>query len=314
MTKSGFVALIGRPNAGKSTILNRLVGEKIAIVSNKPQTTRHRILGVQTRDESQAIFVDTPGIHRPGHRLNDRMMEEVYECLHSVDLVVQVVDASENFGKGEEYVLNLIQKTNKPTILVLNKVDVMNRAKVLPTIDYYNQQYEYRELIPLSADKGDNFEVLEQKIAENLPEREWQYPEDYLTNQTERSLVSEIIREKVLHHTHKELPYATAVLMEVFDEERREQGFVRICASIIVDKVSQKKIVIGRGGRMIKAIGTKARLEIQECLQVKKVYLDLNVKTMPGWRDRDHLLDQLGVRSTDYIDLEHLTPDLTPDP
>ena len=286
---------------GKSTLLNRLIGEKIAIVSDKPQTTRHRILGVRTRDASQAIFVDTPGIHRPGFRLNERMMEEVYDCLRSVDLVVQVVDASESYGKGEEYVLNLIQKTEKPTILVLNKVDLINRAKVLPSLEFYNQQYDYREMIPLSAVKGDNFKVLEQKIAENLPQGEWQYPEDYLTNQTERSVVSEIIREKVLRRTRKELPYSTAVLVEDFDEERREQEFVRIVASIIVDKQSQKKIVIGRAGRLVKTIGTEARLDIEKFLQVNKVYLDLNVKTIPGWRDREQLLDQLGVRSTDYI-------------
>jgi len=307
--KSGFVALIGRPNVGKSTILNRLIGEKIAIVSDKPQTTRHRILGVQTRDESQAIFLDTPGIHRPGHRLNDRMMEEVYDCLRSVDLVIQVVDASESYGKGEEYVLNLVQRTKKPAILVLNKVDLINRGKVLPVLEFYSQQFEYLEMIPLSAVQGDNFEVFERKIADNLPEREWKYPADYLTNQTERSMVSEVIREKVLRHTRQELPYSTAVLVEELNEERREEGFVRIVASIIVDKQSQKKIVIGRAGRMIKTIGTEARLEIQEFLQVKKVYLDLNVKTVPGWRDRDHLLDELVVRSTDYIDFEQLTPD-----
>ncbi|MCH8819987.1 MAG: GTPase Era [Acidobacteria bacterium] len=307
--KSGFVALIGRPNVGKSTILNRLIGEKIAIVSDKPQTTRHRILGVQTRDESQAIFLDTPGIHRPGHRLNDRMMEEVYDCLRSVDLVIQVVDASESYGKGEEYVLNLVQRTKKPAILVLNKVDLINRGKVLPVLEFYGQQFEYLEMIPLSAVQGDNFEVFERKIADNLPEREWKYPADYLTNQTERSMVSEVIREKVLRHTRQELPYSTAVLVEELNEERREEGFVRIVASIIVDKQSQKKIVIGRAGRMIKTIGTEARLEIQEFLQVKKVYLDLNVKTVPGWRDRDHLLDELVVRSTDYIGFEQLIPD-----
>lgn len=307
--KSGFVALIGRPNVGKSTILNRLIGEKIAIVSDKPQTTRHRILGVQTRDESQAIFLDTPGIHRPGHRLNDRMMEEVYDCLRSVDLVIQVVDASESYGKGEEYVLNLVQRTKKPAILVLNKVDLINRGKVLPVLEFYSQQFEYLEMIPLSAVQGDNFEVFERKIADNLPEREWKYPADYLTNQTERSRVSEVIREKVLRHTRQELPYSTAVLVEELNEERREEGFVRIVASIIVDKQSQKKIVIGRAGRMIKTIGTEARLEIQEFLQVKKVYLDLNVKTVPGWRDRDQLLDELVVRSTDYIGFEQLIPD-----
>lgn len=301
MTKCGLVALIGRPNVGKSTILNRLIGEKIAIVSNKPQTTRHRILGVQTRDDSQAIFVDTPGIHRPGYRLNERMMEDVYECVEGVDLIVQVVDSSENYGKGEEYVLNLIQKTQKPTILVLNKVDLITRSKVLPVIEFYSQQFIFREMIPLSAVKGDNFKVLEQKISENLPQGEWQYPSDYLTNQTERSIVSEIIREKVLRHTGKELPYATAIQVEVFDEERRKEGFIRILATIIVDKNSQKKIVIGRAGRMVKTIGIEARLDIQEFLQVKKIYLDLNVKAIAGWRNHEQLLNDLGVRSTDYI-------------
>ncbi|MDA2933050.1 GTPase Era [Acidobacteria bacterium AH-259-D05] len=302
MPKSGLVALIGRPNVGKSTLLNRLIGEKIAIVSDKPQTTRHRILGVQTSQDCQMIFVDTPGIHRPGYRLNQRMMEEVYDCLRGVDLVVQMVDVSENYGKGEEYVLTLIQKTQKPTLLVLNKIDLINKAKVLPLLEFYSQQFDYLELIPLSAVQGDNFELLQEKIAENLPEGEWHYPAEYLTNQSEHSIVSEIIREKVLCHTRKELPYSTAVLMEEFDEARREEGFVAILASIIVDKESQKKIVIGRAGRMIKTIGTEARLDIQRFLQVPKVYLDLNVKTISGWRNRDQLLDQLGVRSPDYID------------
>ena len=301
MSKSGFVALIGRPNGGKSTILNRLIGEKIAIVSDKPQTTRHRILGVRTSQESQMVFVDTPGIHRPGYRLNERMMEEVYGCIRDVDLIVQVVDSSEKYGKGDEYVLNLIQKTLKPTILVLNKVDLINKGKLLPLIEYYSQQFDYRELIPLSATQGDNLGLLEEKIAENLPEGEWLYPSDYITNQPERLIVSEIIREKVLHHTRKELPYSTAVLVEAIDDARRKEGFVQIIASIIVDKESQKKIVIGRAGRMIKTIGTEARLDIQEFLQVAKVYLDLNVKTVPGWRNQDHLLDQLVVRSPDYI-------------
>lgn len=247
------------------------------------------------------VFVDTPGIHRPGYRLNERMMEEVYGCIRDVDLIVQVVDSSEKYGKGDEYVLNLIQKTLKPTILVLNKVDLINKGKLLPLIEYYSQQFDYRELIPLSATQGDNLGLLEEKIAENLPEGEWLYPSDYITNQPERLIVSEIIREKVLHHTRKELPYSTAVLVEAIDDARRKEGFVQIIASIIVDKESQKKIVIGRAGRMIKTIGTEARLDIQEFLQVAKVYLDLNVKTVPGWRNQDHLLDQLVVRSPDYI-------------
>ncbi|MDA2929635.1 GTPase Era [Acidobacteria bacterium AH-259-O06] len=306
MSKSGFVALIGRPNVGKSTILNRLIGQKIAIVSEKPQTTRNRILGVLTREDCQTIFVDTPGIHRPGYRLNKRMMEEVYDSLNGVDLVVQVVDVSESYGKGEEYVLDLVKKTQKPTILALNKVDLVNKGKILPVIEFYSRQFEYCEIIPLSATMGDNVESLEQKIKGNLPEREFPYPHEYVTDQQERFLVSEIIREKLLHHTRQELPYSTAVLVEEFDESERQNGFARIVASIIVDKDSQKGIVIGRGGRMIRRIGTDARLDIQNFLAVRKVYLDLNVKVISGWRNQERLLDELGVRSGSYTDIQNL--------
>lgn len=300
MPKSGFVALIGRPNVGKSTLLNRLVGQKVAIVSDKPQTTRNRILGVDTTEECQMIFVDTPGIHRPGYLLNKRMMEEVYDSLKGVDLLVHVVDVSERYGKGEEYVLKLVQKTQKPTILVLNKVDLISKGKILPVLEFYNEQFEYREMIPLSALEGDNFELLREKIVENLPEGDWLYPSEYITDQPERFIASEIIREKVLHHTRQELPYSTAVLVEVFDESKREKGFMSITASIIVDKNSHKKIVIGRAGQMIKTIGTQARIELQDFLDVKKVYLELNVKVISGWRDQEHLLDELGVRSANY--------------
>ena len=308
MPKLGLVALIGRPNVGKSTLLNQLVGQKVAIVSDKPQTTRNRILGVQTTEDSQMIFVDTPGVHRPGYGLNKRMMEEVYSSLKEVDLLVHVVDISQRYGKGEEYVLNLVQKTQKPTILALNKIDLINKGKILPVLEFYNQQFEYRELIPLSALKGDNFELLQEKISENLPAAgELLYPSEYITDQPERFMVSEIIREKVLRHTRQELPYSTAVLVEVFDESKRQKGFMSITASIIVDKSSHKKIVIGRAGQMVKTIGTEARVDLQNFLDVSKLYLDLNVKVLSGWRDQEHLLDELGVRSAKYT--EKLTTD-----
>ena len=311
MPKSGLVALIGRPNVGKSTLLNQLVGQKVAIVSNKPQTTRNRILGVQTTEECQMIFLDTPGIHRPGYLLNKRMMQEVYDSLKGVDLLVHVVDVSQRYGRGEEYVLNLVQKTQKPAILALNKVDLISKGKILPVLEFYNQQFEYREMIPLSALQGDNFELLQEKIAENLPEGgEWLYPSEYITDQPERFIVSEIIREKVLHHTRQELPYSTAVLVEVFDESKRQKGFMSITASIIVDKVSHKKIVIGRAGQMIKTIGTEARVDLQDFLDVSKLYLELNVKVISGWRDQEHLLDELGVRSANYT--QELTTDRRP--
>ena len=293
--RSGFVALIGRPNSGKSTILNCLVQEKIAIVSERPQTTRNRIRGIRTTATTQIVFVDTPGVHRPQYRLNKRMMEDVYASLKEVDLVVQVVDMSVKFGKGEKFVLSLVRESGKPLILALNKIDLVNKGKALPVIDFYSRQFEYREIIPISALAGENMELLEEKIVESLPEGEFIYPHDYVTDQKENFMIAELIREKVLRETHQELPYSTAIMVEEFDESRREKGFVRITASIIVDKGSQKKIVIGRGGRMIKRIGSSARQDIQSLLRVRKMYLELNVKVVEGWRNQENLLNELGA-------------------
>ena len=301
MKKTGFVALIGHPNVGKSTILNQMLGQKISIVSDKPQTTRHRILGISTEQNSQIVFVDTPGIHQPGSRLNDRMMDTVYDALRSVDLVVQVVDVSKKQGKGEEYVVDLVKANSKPTFLVLNKIDLVNKGKILPLMELYSQQFSYRDIIPISAIEKDNLILLREKIVENLPEGDFFYPSEHITDQTERFIVSEIIREKILHHTRQELPYTTAVLVEHFDEGDRENGFVHVAASIIVEKESQKKIIIGRAGKMIKMIGTEARLDMESFLQVRKIYLELNVKAVLGWRDREHVLDELGVRLGNYI-------------
>ena len=300
MTKVGFVAVAGRPNVGKSTLINRMVGQKVSIVSDKPQTTRHRILGVLTEKNYQVVLVDTPGIHRPGYALNQRMMNVVRQVVEEVDLIIQVVDVSENYGKGEEYVLNMVRVVKKPTILVLNKIDLVNKAKVLPIIEFYNRQFDFREIIPLSGSKGMNMELLKSKIVEHLPEGTFLYPSESVTDQSEHLTVSEIIREKVLKRARQELPYSTAVDVEQFDDIDRERGFVRITASIIVEKESQKKIVIGRGGRMIKAIGIAARLEIQDFLSVRQIYLDLNVKVVPNWRNREYFLDQLSVRLTKY--------------
>jgi GTPase len=294
--KAGFVALLGRPNVGKSTLLNRLVGFKIAIVSDKPQTTRSRVLGVLNLPDAQIVFLDTPGIHRPGYRLNERMMEEVYEAMRGVDVILHMVDASEKFGRGEQFVLDLVKSAKARRFLLLNKMDAINKARVLPQIERYSGEAEYDEIIPLSALQGDNVDLLLRKIVDLLPEAEAPlYPPDFVTDQSERFLVAELIREKVLERTRQELPYSTAVLIEEFDESRREEGFVRITASILVDKDGQKKIVIGRGGQMVKQIGVEARKEIEELLEVRRIYLDLNVKVEPGWRDREHLLDALGA-------------------
>jgi GTP-binding protein Era len=294
--KSGFIAIIGRPNVGKSTLLNRLIGFKISIVSDKPQTTRNRILGVTTTDTVQMIFVDTPGIHRPGFRLNQRMMDAVYESIRDVDLLIHMVDASERFGKGERFVLDLVGSSRKPSFLFLNKIDLINKGKLLPIIEFYSKEEVYDEIIPGSALDGQNIDLLVSRISDYLPTGEALYPSEYLTDQQERSIVGELIREKVLLHSRQELPYSVAVLVEEFEEGERESGFVRIAAAVIVEKDGQKKIIVGRGGQMIKRIGTDARKEIEAFLQVRRIYLDLKVKVIPGWRNREGILDDLGVR------------------
>ena len=293
--KSGFIAIVGRPNVGKSTLLNQLLETKISIVSDKPQTTRNRILGVRTTQEAQFVFLDTPGIHRPGYRLNQRMMGAVYSSIRDVDILIHMVDASERYGKGEEFTLDLIKDAGKTAFLALNKVDVINKGRLLPVMEFYSNQEVYTEIIPISAMNGTNTDLLTERIVQHLPEGDLLYPENTITDRNERFLVGEIIREKVLALTRQELPYSTAVQIEEFDESRREENFVRLTASVIVDKPTQKRIVIGRAGRMIKQIGTRARKEIETLLDVKKVFLDLNVKVVPGWRNRDHLLDELGV-------------------
>lgn len=293
--RCGYVGLFGRPNVGKSTLLNWLIGTKISIVSDKPQTTRNRILGVRNLSDAQIIFIDTPGIHRPGYKLNERMMDGVYEALRDADLLLHMVDASESFGKGEQFALDLVRQAEKPCFLLLNKVDAMNKAKVLPQIEFYAGQGSYAEIIPISALTGDNLDSLLEKMTAHLPEGEPLFPPEFLTDRHERFLVAEVIREKVLERTRQELPYSTAVVIELFDESDRDNGFVKIAASILVDKSGQKKIVIGRGGQMIKQIGIAARKEIERLLDVRQLYLDLNVKVQPDWRNADRMLDEIGV-------------------
>ncbi len=293
--KSGFAAIVGRPNTGKSTLLNRLIGTKVSIVSDKPQTTRNRILGIYTSEIAQIAFVDTPGIHRPGYKMNVRMMELVREAMREVDILLHMVDVSDKYGKGEQFALDMVDRYQKPAILLLNKVDLINKGRLLPVIEQYAETGTYKDIIPISGKYGDNVDILINRIAEYLPEGELIYPDGYFTDQQEGFMVSEAIREKVLQHTRKELPYSTAVKIEAFDEGRREEGLVVIGASIVVEKPGQKKIVIGRSGQMIKQIGTEARKEIQDILGVRKVFLELNVKVIPGWRDQDFVLRDIGV-------------------
>jgi GTP-binding protein Era len=293
--KSGFVSLIGRPNAGKSSLLNRIIGEKLAIVSDKPQTTRRRIMGVKNYPGGQAIFVDTPGIHRPLHRMNVRMVDTAVDTLTEVDVVGVVVDVSEGPGAGLRYLLGLVKDTQAKAILILNKIDLVKKHKLLPIIEQLSKEREWHAIVPVSAFTSDNVSHLEEVILDALPEGEPLYPTDYLTDQPEREMVAEMIREQVLRLTRDELPFSTAVLIDQFQEPSAEDHMTRIWATILVERESQKPIVIGRAGEMIKQIGTAARQEIEKFLE-NRVFLDLRVAVREQWREDDRMLDRLGVR------------------
>jgi GTPase len=294
MTHCGYVALIGRPNAGKSTLLNSLVGQKIAAVSNKPQTTRFRIQGVVTRPEGQLVFVDTPGVHRPGHEMNRRMMATVADALLGVDLVCLIRDASVSTGSGDRFVLELVQKSKKPTVLLLNKIDKLkDKSALLPLIEWYKDQYDWREVIPLSALKDTVTNELVGEMIKHLPEAEAIFGEDEFTDQTMRTLVAEIVREKILENTEEEIPYVTAVTTEKWEDV--SENFTRIYCAIVVERESQKKIIIGRAGLRLKEIGTRARRDIENLLS-HRCHLELFVKVEEEWRNKRRLLDDLGIQ------------------
>ena len=290
---SGYVALIGRPNAGKSTLLNRLVGQKIAAVSDKPQTTRFRIQGIITRPEGQVVFVDTPGVHQPGYELNRRMMAAVQDALMGVDLVCLIRDASVSTGNGDRFVLDLVKRSEKPALLLLNKIDKLDdKSALLPLIDWYRNEYDWSEIIPMSALKDEMTDVLVESSLRHLPEGEPIFSEDELTDQSLRVLVAEIVREKLLHVTGDEIPYVTAVVTEKYEEVRED--FARIFCVIVVERGSQKKIIIGKGASRLKDIGIRARKEIEN-LVGHRVHLELFVKVEEDWRNREHLLDEYGL-------------------
>ncbi len=293
--KAGFVSLVGRPNAGKSTLLNALVGQKLAIVSDKPQTTRHRIQGVRNSPAGQIVFIDTPGIHKPEHRMNERMVDTAISALRDVDLVVLVVDAALPWGSGDRFVLDLVSQAGSKALLVLNKVDrVSPREKLLPLMARYSDAFTFSAIVPTCATTGEQLPELETEILAALPEGGALFPADYLTDQTERLLAAELIREKVLHHTRDELPYTTAVVIDAFQEPPSPGAVTKIFASILVDHDSQKPIVVGRGGAMIKRIGTEARRDLEEMLD-GRVHLDLHVKVREDWRDNERVLDEIGL-------------------
>ena len=291
--RSGYVALVGRPNAGKSTLLNKVVGEKIAAVSNKPQTTRFRIQGVTTTPQGQIVFVDTPGIHKPGYALNRRMMAAVQEALLQVDLVCLIRDVSVPTGQGDRFVLDLIRQSQKPALLLLNKIDKLkDKAALLPLINWYKDDYEWREVIPISALAGTQVELLQGEITKHLPVGDPLFGADELTDQSMRSLAAEIVREKILQTTGEEIPYVTAVLTEQWEDVRED--FTRIHCAIFVERPSQKKIVIGKGAARLKEIGTRARREIEQLLG-HRCHLQLFVKVEEDWRNREQLLDEMGI-------------------
>jgi GTP-binding protein Era len=290
--KSGFVAVVGRPNSGKSTLVNTLVGAKVSIVTAVPQTTRNRILGIVNRPGLQMVLMDTPGIHRPLSRMNDRMMTFVRQALEERDLAMLIVDASVRFGKGDQFALELLKEYAPPCILLLNKIDIVSKPSLLPLIDHYSRLYDFEEIIPVSAKTGDGMDGLIRAVGARLPLGPAYFPEDLYTDQPERFLASEIIREKIINHTRQELPYVTAVLIDNFEES---DTLTRIECTIVVEKESQKPIVIGAGGKLIKQIGTEARLELEK-LFPPKVFLGLDVKVEPDWRDNRAVLAALDYR------------------
>ena len=289
MPKAGTVALVGRPNAGKSTLLNRLLAEKVAIVSDKPQTTRQRIVGILSGERGQIVFYDTPGLHRPLHRLNRQMVQAAVDALNAADVVCLLHDSSEPLGKGEAYARELVARARCPKVAVLNKIDKVKKSALLPRIAEYAKGEVFAEIVPVSALTGDGCDRLLEVLWDLLPEGAPLYDPELLTIHPERFLAAERIREKVLQETERELPFSTAVVVERWEETPR---LTRIHASILVERPGQKKIVVGHQGSKVKAIGTAARLDLEEFLG-RRVYLDLHVRVEPRWRESPHLLAEL---------------------
>jgi len=298
--KSGFVAIIGRPNVGKSTLLNAILGEKIAIVSEKPQTTRNRIRGIKNTENCQIIFLDTPGIHEAKGYLNEFMVKEALSALEDVDVIIYLVEAIKKI-KDEEFIIQNLKKVKCPVILGINKVDIVRKDNILPLIDEYSKAFPFKEIIPLSAMKGVGIDELLKIVIELLPEGPKYFPEDILTDQAERFIVAEIIREKVFELTRQEIPYSTAVVVEKFKENPKKKpvpagikrGIVSISATINVERDSQKGIIIGKGGTMLKEIGTRARMDIERLLGTK-VFLELFVRVQKDWTKDKRALKEFG--------------------
>ena len=289
--KSGFIAVIGRPNVGKSTLINSLIGQKIAIMSDKPQTTRNRILCVLTQEDAQMVFLDTPGIHKPKHKLGEYMVRAAEGTLQEVDAILFVVDATEDMGAGEFYILERLQATKKPVVLVVNKLDLIEKERVLPIISRYTERYPFAGVVPISAKAETNLDALLTEVKKLLPEGPQYYPDDMITDQPERLIAAELVREKVLQLTREEIPHAVAVDIDEMTTRSNEDVYIR--ATIYVERDSQKGIVIGSRGTLLKEIGALARKDIEGLLG-SKVYLDLWVKVKKDWRNRDNMLKNFG--------------------
>lgn len=292
--KSGFVAIIGRPNVGKSTLLNTILGDKIAIVSDKPQTTRNRILGVKHLKDAQVVFLDTPGIHKPRHKLNEYMVKAALNTLDEVDIILFMTEAGAVSGSGDSNIVEMLRGAKKPVFLLINKIDRINKGIVLPQIDEYRHLYKFDEVFPISALKGENVDSLLDSIVTCLPEGPQYFPDDAVTDQPMRFIASEIIREKIFQRTYQEIPYAVAVGIEDFKEDETK-NIVFIRGLIFVEKDSQKGIVIGKGGAMLKQVGQLARQELEAFMGIK-VFLELWVKVKPNWQSDDSILKMLGYK------------------
>lgn len=295
--KSGFVAIVGRPNVGKSTLLNRIVGQKIAIMSDKAQTTRNKIQGVYTIPEAQLIFIDTPGIHKPKHRLGDFMVETAYSALREVDAVLFMISADQKRGKGDDFIIERLKNVQSPVYLVINKIDKVHPDELLGIIEDYSSQMDFAQVVPISATEGNNVERLMEVLVDEMPEGPQYFPDDQVTDHPEYFIVSELIREKVLFLTRDEVPHSVAVVIDTM--KRNENNKIHIQATIIVERDSQKGIIIGKGGKMLKDIGTKARRDIENLLG-DKVFLELWVKVQKDWRDKRVYLQDFGYRQDEY--------------
>ena len=295
--KSGFVAIVGRPNVGKSTLLNRVVGQKIAIMSDKAQTTRNKIQGVYTTDDAQLIFIDTPGIHKPKHRLGDFMVETAYSALREVDVTLFMISADQKRGKGDDFIIERLRQSQTPVFLVINKIDKVHPDALLAIIEDYSSQMDFAEIVPISATEGNNFETLMKLLIDEMPEGPQYFPEDQITDHPEYFIVSELVREKVLLLTRDEVPHSVAVVVDSMKRDHNDK--VHIQSTIIVERDSQKGIIIGKGGKMLKQIGTKARLDIEHLLD-DKVFLELWVKVQKDWRDKQTFLTDYGYRKDEY--------------